>query len=139
MNQLLCKAYGITFKRNDSKVKLSEKLTAKIRATSQIPFPGSLMGPSQQPSTSNAEQEQETAEASSDVPSGATMVPIATTDANTETGQGKGLKHQKRKKPSFFFSALRASLWKPSAFCLVSFHQTRNTIARRYVQSCSLF
>lgn len=58
--QLLCKAYGVTFKRNDSKVKLSEKLTAKIRATSQIPFPGSLMGPSQQPSTSNAEQEQGT-------------------------------------------------------------------------------
>ena len=58
--QLLCKAYGVAFKRNDSKVKLSEKLTAKIRATSQIPFPGSLMGFPQQPSTPNAEQEQGT-------------------------------------------------------------------------------
>ena len=52
--QLLCKAYGVKFKRNDSKAKLSENLRAKIQAVSQIPVPSFLTGPNQQPGSSNA-------------------------------------------------------------------------------------
>ena len=52
--QLLCKVYGVKFKRNDSKAKLSENLRAKIQAVSQIPVPSFLTGPNQQPGSSNA-------------------------------------------------------------------------------------
>ena len=37
--QLLCKAYGVVFKKNDNKVKLSDKLIPKIRNLHNIPFP----------------------------------------------------------------------------------------------------
>ena len=36
--QLLCKAYGVVFKKNDNKVKLSDKLIPKICNLRNIPF-----------------------------------------------------------------------------------------------------
>lgn len=52
--QLLCKAYGVKFKRNDSKTKLSVNLKVKIQAVSQIPLPSFLTHPNHQPECSTA-------------------------------------------------------------------------------------
>ncbi|KAJ7391468.1 hypothetical protein OS493_018515 [Desmophyllum pertusum] len=40
--QLLCKAYGVEFRRNDSKAQLSEKLVPKIRESQQLLHPDAL-------------------------------------------------------------------------------------------------
>ena len=40
--QLLCKAYGVSFRRSDSKAKLSEKLIPKIQETLQFLHPSAL-------------------------------------------------------------------------------------------------
>ena len=51
--QLLCTAYGLAFRRSDSKAKLSEKLTAKIKASSHVPCPATLRDSSQQGSSAD--------------------------------------------------------------------------------------
>ena len=40
--QLLCKGYGLAFKRSESKARLSEKLTTKIQASGDVPNPAAL-------------------------------------------------------------------------------------------------
>ena len=50
--QLLCKAYGLVFRRSDSKALLSEKLVPKIRESQCVLHPQTLENPSQQPGPS---------------------------------------------------------------------------------------
>jgi hypothetical protein len=50
--QLLCKAYGLVFRKNDSKSTLSEKLIPAIQQSQSIPHPLALCDSQQQPSTS---------------------------------------------------------------------------------------
>lgn len=50
--QLLCKAYGLVFRRSDSKALLSEKLVSKIRESQCVLHPQTLENPSQQPGPS---------------------------------------------------------------------------------------
>lgn len=50
--QLLCKAYGLVFRRSDSKTLLSEKLVPKIRESQYVLHPQTLENPSQQPGPS---------------------------------------------------------------------------------------
>ena len=50
--QLLCKAYGLVFRRSDSKALLSEKLVPKIRESQDVLHPQILRNPSQQPGPS---------------------------------------------------------------------------------------
>ena len=50
--QLLCKAYGLVFRRSDSKALLSEKLVPKIRESQYVLHPQTLENPSQQPGPS---------------------------------------------------------------------------------------
>ena len=50
--QLLCKAYGLVFRRSDSKALLSEQLVPKIRESRYVPHPQTLENPSQQPGPS---------------------------------------------------------------------------------------
>ena len=50
--QLLCKAYGVVFRRSDSKALLSEKLVPKIREVQYVLNTQILENPSQQPGPS---------------------------------------------------------------------------------------
>lgn len=50
--QLLSKAYGLVFRRSDSKALLSEQLVPKIRESQYVLHPQTLENPSQQPGPS---------------------------------------------------------------------------------------
>lgn len=52
--QLLCKAYGVVFKKSDPKEKLSEKLITKIRTSQNITYPFVLNDSIHQPGTSTS-------------------------------------------------------------------------------------
>ena len=51
---LLCKAYGVVFRKNDSKIRLSDKLVPQIRNSYDIPLPCILDETPEQPETSSS-------------------------------------------------------------------------------------